>query len=409
MSNEKSVESSTSLRTRFSNWYADDRHRELTAIISTSVLQVIWTSLQLTMKALADKLYGASQAAMRIWISVPCLLVFWLIFEARKPGLTKPWAPFMVARNWLYLLPIAVIGNICNLVLISTAFSFPNTTAGAVATILALQIIFTPIAGAIFGEGRLNIFMGLGCLLGFVGVILVMNPVKLVEDLSAGSGIGDYVGMLIVLGNCLAFSGFIVINRKYMRLTKLSVFSAQLGIGTLSGILILIFGGYWIIPDLNRAVNEDALSGTDWGLLFYSGLFGSCIGYVMNTFGMANIRAPAVYSAIQALLPITSTIGGIIFFDEAVTAWLAGGIAVVGLAIAIILYGRSRDMKADDAAKAKAATAVELAPCDEQGAASLVASVASLAESPASSVVEAVEAVELAYSSPSAESMGVDL
>lgn len=323
---------------RFTVWF--DAHREPIAIVLMVLLQCIWTTMQLTMKALKSKIGGPTQSAIRVWLAIVFLGGFWLVFEYKKTTV-RPWHVFYHWKTALLAVYCSLAGCVAYMTLMAWAYEFPCTTAASVGTLFTFTSVFTPLIGALpfFKEEKLNAFKVCGALLGIVGVIITMNPTVLWNDLVSGSSPKDFIGRGIILINALQFSLFVIVNRIFMRMTQLPLFCSQFLIHVISGIFFaVVLGPTVIFEDLRE--HAHLLTGFDWSLLVYSGLFGSCLGYAINTFGMVNIRSPGVFAAFQLVLPLTNIVGGYLAFNEVPDWWVAGGVVVIGSSLGLVLYGR---------------------------------------------------------------------
>jgi drug/metabolite transporter (DMT)-like permease len=200
-----------------------------------------------------------------------------------------------------------------------------HTTATNAGILMPSIPVFTVALGAIFGAEYLGKKRALGVAVAVGGAFVMLDPTRF--DLSSGRLIGN----LLILGNCLAYSAFIVLQRGIVqRMKPLAVIAWAY---TFGGIAALFYAG----PAL-FSINTAEVPAIAWWTVVYVVLVPTTINYALITWAIKH-TSPAVVATYTTLQPITSAVLAAIFLGETVGipealgfVLIAGGLFLVSRA-----------------------------------------------------------------------------
>jgi drug/metabolite transporter (DMT)-like permease len=157
--------------------------------------------------------------------------------------------------------------------------SLPGFTAG-VAALLGVERI---------GRGRL-----VGIVLSMAGAAVLLEPARL--DFSGGTALGN----ALILGNCLAYSVFLVLQRPMLRrLPWRTVIAWSFLFGTLG---VMAVAG----PAL-AGLPQAGLAPATWLGAFYIALIPTAMGYALSTWAVRR-SSPALVAAYSTLQPMVAAL-----------------------------------------------------------------------------------------------------
>ena len=195
---------------------------------------------------------------------------------------------------------------------------FETLSAGLVTLIITLgPSITAAVAHLVFRDERFNRLKGLGLLVALVGVTALVSALGVIEGASYRGAAWTSVGALI--GGTSA-----VLARWYaVRHGGPALLPTQLTAAGLTPLIAGLVFGRQLIPDggfLFRDIAALALMGV---IAAYVGLRAMMLANQRGTTGQV--------SMVAYMLPLIGVVGGIIFFDEVLTAWIVlGGALILG-------------------------------------------------------------------------------
>lgn len=276
-------------------------------------LTLAWGSAFLFTKvavfALAPELVVAGRLLVACLVLIPLAL-------ARSRTATAPWG----ARLWVFLVLIAVLGNVLPFSLI--AWGQQRIDSGLAGILMAV----TPLAilgmshYLVPGE-RLTPYRIGGFLLGFSGVVVLMGPSAL-ADLARGEG--DLFAMLAVLGAalCYAVSAILVRLRPPSEALPSAAATTLLAAGLM---LALVLGPEG--PEIPAEATGGAIAAvlalgvlsTAWASILY--------------FQLIKDAGPAFVSQLNYLIPLWAVAVGMVFLGERPepSAWYALALILGGI------------------------------------------------------------------------------
>lgn len=268
-----------------------------------------------------------------LWIKIavqevgPFLLValrlsFGIIGLLAVVAFTRPEWP-KERRQWLALIVLGMTNTALPFVLISWGEQHIDS---AVASILNSGVpLFTAVIAHYFlGDDRLNVSRGLGLLVGFAGVVLL-----LIRDLG-GDIVASRLSLLgqgAVLVAAVSYAGSAVFAR---RNTK--------GISPIIQSLVPLLAAdallWGVTPFVEAPVVLPQLSLT-WIALAWLGLIGSCVAYLLY-FSLVHSIGPTRATMVTYTFPVIGVILGVVFLKERLDWNLALGAALVVASIVIV-------------------------------------------------------------------------
>lgn len=199
---------------------------------------------------------------------------------------------------------------------------FETLPAGLVTLIISLgPAVTAAVAHLVFGDERFNMRKGVGLILALGGVIALIAAPGVVEGAS-------YRGAAwTVAGSLLAGTSAVLARWYAIRHGALALVPSQLTAAGVTPLVIAAIVGRSLVP-------ADGFAGGDLPIMACIGLLAAYLG--MRALMLANQRGTTGQVAMVAyLLPLIGVTGGIIFFSEELTLWIALGGALILAGITI--------------------------------------------------------------------------
>ncbi len=190
-----------------------------------------------------------------------------------------------------------------------------RSTAGNASLLVATNPLFVTLFSVVLGVERISLGGGLGIILSFVGVAIIMTASGSL-DLSNAT----LTGNLLILVSCVSWALYTLLAQSLSRrYSPLKVTTLAIVVGT--PFLILISAG--------QLLNQDwgSVSVAGWLGLCYSFLFAGVIAFVMWTISLhrAGNTRTAIFSN---LVPVVAVIVSWLFLHESLHFWEIVGAAV---------------------------------------------------------------------------------
>ncbi len=276
-------------------------------------LTAMWGSAFAFTKIAVEVLPAETIVTARLGIASLILLPLTLLLQRRLPrGL----------RLWLFLLLIALSGNLLPFLLITWGQRFVDSALAGI--LMAVMPLGTLGLAHFFVPGeRLTPHRVGGFLLGFAGVVALIGPDAL---LAMGGERGPLLPMLAILGGAFCYAVSAILARLRPRGDAIStaaavtllaaLLSAPLSVGRLGG----------LSPSLPPAV---------LGALLLLGVLSTALAMIVY-FRLIQSAGPPFVSQLNYLIPLWAVANGVLFFGETPTlAQLCGlGLILGGILVA---------------------------------------------------------------------------
>jgi drug/metabolite transporter (DMT)-like permease len=239
------------------------------------------------------------------------------IFLALAFG-TGPSKPKKADLGLLALL--GLLGVTANQLLFIVGLS--HTTATNAGILMPSIPVFTVALGALLGAESLGARRSFGVLVAVGGAFVMLDPARF--DLSSDRLIGN----LMILGNCLCYALFMVLQRGIVqRMRPIAVIAWAYLFGGLGALLIagpaLFSSDFGAVPALA------------WWTVAYVIVVPTTINYALITWAIKH-TSPAVVATYTTLQPITSAVLAAIFLGESVGVPEAIGFVLIVAGLLIV-------------------------------------------------------------------------
>jgi len=273
------------------------------ALITTLLF---WASAFVGIRIGLESYSPGSLALLRFLVASVCMGIIYYCLPGKKR---------LTGTDRILLLFIGVVGigiyNIC-LNIGETVVS-----AGIASFIIGLMPVFTIILSILFLGERPGRRVGLGILISFVGLFLLVLSEK-------NSTVG--IGVLLILVSAFCGSFYSITQKRFLRNYHPVAITAWVIWG---GTLFLL----WFILDLWHELPRASFKAT--GAAVYMGIFPAALAYVAWCYVLNHLPASSASIYLYAL-PVLSTVMGCLILKE-YPSWLSlmgGSIALIGAFIA---------------------------------------------------------------------------
>lgn len=295
-------------------------------------LAVIWGSSFLLMKVGLSGLHPLQIAALRILSGAAIVAALLFAGGGRLPRGGRTWAHLLVCGFFLGAFPFAMFAM--SETRVASALAGIGNATTPIATVLATLAI---LPGARADRRKL-----LGVLIGFVGVVTIMQPWEL-------HAAPDLLGFGMALAGGMSYGIGWTYNRRFLAGVDLGGLSQPAA--TLLSATVLIVPALLIWAALQPGGISAAWSYDGAGeygawlplaAVLALGVIGTGLAYVLQ-FDVVRAAGPVVGSTLTYLIPVVSVLLGVLVLGEQLTwATILGFVIVLGAALVINAPTRSR-------------------------------------------------------------------
>lgn len=283
--------------------------KQTTLYLLLIAMMAAWGFNVIAVKIVVSEFPPVTITAIRVFIAFLALLPF-IIYKKMYRKLTR--------KEWYYVIGISTFGIFGFQYFMSVGLNF--TTATNAGIILGASPIATAIAAAIFLKDKFTILRGLGFVLGFIGVSIIILA-------------GSNVGFSVSVGDLYLLIAVIVQTISFVWIKKVSETldtTFMTGITLLVGSFILLINA--LITEPNGISQIPDGSGIAWALLIFSGYVATGLAYlIVNS---AIHRVGAGNSAIFLnLSPFFAVLSAYFVLKESIymSHWIGFGLIVIGV------------------------------------------------------------------------------
>lgn len=285
-------------------------------ITAFAAIYLIWGSTFLAIKYAIETLPPLSMAGVR-FLFAGCILYFLtrVVWHKPRPTIAHWKSSFVIG----FLLFFIGSGGI--------VAAQQSISSGMVALLVATEALWIVLLNWFFGGARPSLKVGVGLLLGFFGVWMLIGQIPLTAETG---GYNPYIGALFVLGASLAWSaGSIYSARAH---APQSAFLAS-GMQMLAGGVVLLVVG-WLRGEFDE-INFEQFSFRSVFSLIYLTIFGSLIAYTAYNWLMRNV-SPAKTSTYAYVNPVIAVWLGWAVADEQINSQIVLSGAVIIASVILI-------------------------------------------------------------------------
>ena len=281
--------------------------------VALVVVQMGFAGFPVVGKAVLAYLSPLALAGFRVLFATPLLfLVAWRLERARVR-----WSDLPV------LAALGFMGVFLNQLLF--IHGLQRTTATNAAILQPSAAVFTAAIAALTGVERLSARQTAGIILAVLGALVMLNPFHF----RFGSDV--LFGNFLLLLNCIAYAGYLVLQRPVLRRVPPLTVTAW----------AFLFGGAGVLlvsaPSMARAPLASAPPIVWWGLL-YIVLVSSTLCYALHTWAVGR-SSPSTAAAFIPLQPATAAVLAAIFLGERAGWKEAAGFVLIVSGLILVRQG----------------------------------------------------------------------
>jgi drug/metabolite transporter (DMT)-like permease len=275
-------------------------------VAAVAVTLLFWASAFVAIRHLGGEFTAGALSLGRLVIGS---IVLGAVAVSR--GLPRP-----SGRDWVGLVAIGVLWfGVYNVALNQGEH---HVDAGTSAMLIQISPVLIALLATVFLGERFTLWLGLGLLLAFAGVVLI--------GVSQPGGHNDIVGVLLCLLAALVYSVSLVIQKPLV--SRLSALHVTWLACTIGAIACLPFLGS-LIDDTSHASTSDIA----WVL--YLGIFPTAIAFTTYAFALRHMTASSLGITTYLVPPLTIFMGWLFLGEVPPSmAYVGGALALVGVAVA---------------------------------------------------------------------------
>lgn len=267
------------------------------------LVQVAFGGFHVVAKALLSGMAPMLVVGLRVLIATPLLVAI-----AWRRDRTLP-----SAREWAWLALLGGLGVTANQILFIEGLQ--HTTASNASILMTCLPVFAVAAGALLGIEGVGPRRLLGIVLAVGGALVMVRPGGF--ETSGETNFGN----LLILGNCLSYALFLVLQRPILR--RLPWRTVIAGSFLCGGPLVLAAS----LPTL-AGTDFGAVPAASWMGVLYIALFATVFAYAANTWAVRR-SSPALVAAYGMLQPVMTAGLAMAFLGERL-GWTEGaGFALI--------------------------------------------------------------------------------
>lgn len=242
---------------------------------------------------------------------------------------------------WFVKPPFGQITKIFGIAVISAAIQYSLTFTGlkgldasVTALVVQLEVPFLVLLGAVFLKEHPGLRKWAGIAVAFIGVALIAGEPKLG---------GAWISMFLVIGGAFTWAIGQVLVRTLKGLDGLTI---------LAWVAVCATPQLFVMSAIFESGHIEAVQSADlvvWGAVIYLGIVMNGIGYGI-WYTLVNRHPVSRVAPFLLLLPVFSTIGGVVFLGEHLTWLIVLGGVIVLAGVAAIVFERDADETDEEAA-----------------------------------------------------------
>jgi len=276
-------------------------------LVAVAITLLLWASAFVAIRHLGETFSPGALSLGRLLVGSAALGVVLL---------TRGWVP-PNRREWAGLVVIGLLWF--GLYNVALNAGERRVDAGTAAMLIQLSPVLVAVLAALFLKERATVFLGLGLVVAFTGVVLIATSVS-------GHGDSDPFGVFLCLVSAAAYAVSLIVQKPLVgRLPAIQVTWTACTVGAVA---CLPFAG-----DLVRQGASASPSDLLW--VVYLGAFPTAIAFSTYAFALSFMSAGSL-SVTTYLVPPITVLMSWVFLAEAppVMAYVGGALALVGVSLA---------------------------------------------------------------------------
>lgn len=275
-------------------------------------LAVLWGSSFFFFKVMVAALPPLTVVLGRVGLSALILNVWLVLRRDSMPASARSWGAFVVMGLLNGVIPFTLI-----------AFGETRISSGLASILNAATPIFTVLAAHwLTVNERLTLGKIAGVAAGFAGVAVLIGP-----DALAGLGSGDIIGEAACLLAAVSYAFAGIYGRRFRGLDPIKVATGQITGSTFVLIpLVVVVDRPWTLPMPGAEV---------WGAMIGIAVLCTVIAYILYFRILATAGATNLL-LVTLLLPVSALLLGWLVLGERIAPRAFGGMALIGLGLAVI-------------------------------------------------------------------------
>jgi drug/metabolite transporter (DMT)-like permease len=254
-------------------------------------------------KSVLAHLHPLAVAGLRVAFATPLLMTLAWRLERVRPA----------RRHIARLALLGLLGVSANQTLY--ILGLERTTAGNAGILMPSIPVFAVAAAALFGIERLTWRRAAGITAAVIGALVILDPTR--ASLAGGVTFGN----ALILGNCLAYALYLVLQRPLLEeLPPLTVVAWAFLFGSVPVLALAA-------PHL-ATTRAATLPAAVWLGIAYILIIPTAVNYVINSWAIRR-SSPALVAAYSLLQPGVATLLGVLLLGESVGVRELSGLALI--------------------------------------------------------------------------------
>jgi drug/metabolite transporter (DMT)-like permease len=276
-------------------------------LVAVAITLLLWSSAFVAIRHLGESFSPGALSLGRLLVGSVALGVVLLARSWVRP----------TRREWLGLVIIGLLWFALYNVALNAGER--RVDAGTAAMLIQLSPVLVAVLAAIFLKEKATVFLGIGLVVAFAGVVLIATSVS-------GHGDSDPFGVFLCLVSAAAYAVSLIFQKPLVsRLSAIQVTWTACTVGALA-----------CLPFADDLVRETADAGTSDVLwVVYLGVFPTAIAFSTYAFALSFMSAGSLSVTTYLVPPITVLLSWVLLSEAPpAMAYVGGALALVGVALA---------------------------------------------------------------------------
>jgi drug/metabolite transporter (DMT)-like permease len=286
------------------------RDADRPVLVALLAVQMLFATLHVVGKIVLVHLPPLAFAGTRVLVATPLLLALAWRHDRLIPA----------RSDWPRLALLGLLGIFANQTLFLLGLNFTTATSSAI--LMPSIPVFTAAAAALLGVERVAGRRLAGIAAAAAGALVLLDPTRLETSRQAT------VGNLLILGNCLCYAFFLVLQRPlFTRIPWRTLIAWSFLFGSL--------GTLPVAATSLAATDWSALPAATWAGILWVGVVPTALTFALATWAVRR-SSPAVVAAFTTLQPVFTSALAALTLGEAVRPNQALGFLLIVLGLVLV-------------------------------------------------------------------------